>query len=123
MFVSQKAKDILLKQSGKDHPVYAASLTGLAGLYYAMGRYDEAELLFLEVRDIRLTQLGKDHPDYAASLNNLALLYKAMGRYGRLKRIIWHPTKQKNQPVFMTKQQQMMRRGSFGRIEWVREGG
>ena len=59
----------------------ATSLDTLAALYYAMGRYAEAEPLLHRSLEIREKQLGRDHPDVAASLNGLAALYQAMGRY------------------------------------------
>ncbi|WP_448570494.1 tetratricopeptide repeat protein [Trichothermofontia sp.] len=46
-----------------------------------MGRYAEAEPLYVRSLHLRETQLGADHPDTASSLNNLAGLYRAMGRY------------------------------------------
>ena len=46
-----------------------------------MGRYSDAEPLFMRSLHIRETQLGANHPDTASSLNNLAALYRAMGRY------------------------------------------
>jgi len=60
----------------------AETLNNLAELYYAMGRYGEAEPLFTRSLEIWEQQLGADHPDTAASLNNLAGLYELMGRYG-----------------------------------------
>jgi tetratricopeptide (TPR) repeat protein len=50
-------------------------------LYYAQGRYNDAEPLFLQSLDISKRQLGNDHPHVAQSLNNLALLYYSQGRY------------------------------------------
>jgi tetratricopeptide (TPR) repeat protein len=46
-----------------------------------MGRYPEAEPLYVRSLSIGEQQLGADHPDTAMSLNNLAALYRAMGRY------------------------------------------
>ena len=46
-----------------------------------MGRYPEAEPLYVRSLSIREQQLGADHPDTATSLNNLAALYESMGRY------------------------------------------
>ncbi|MEG4015709.1 MULTISPECIES: tetratricopeptide repeat protein [unclassified Microcoleus] len=71
------------KRWGADHPDTAGSLNNLAALYHAMGRYPEAEPLYVRSLSIsiREQQLGADHPDIALSLNNLAALYHAMGRY------------------------------------------
>jgi tetratricopeptide (TPR) repeat protein len=59
----------------------ATSLNNLAGLYRAMGRYTEAEPLFVRSLAIREEQLGANHPDTAGSLHNLAGLYYLIGRY------------------------------------------
>ena len=64
-----------------DSPNLATSLDRLANLYYAQGRYAEAEPLFTRALDIYERQLGTDHPAVATSLNNLAYLYQALGRY------------------------------------------
>jgi tetratricopeptide (TPR) repeat protein len=56
-------------------------LNNLAALYDAMGRYPEAEPLYVRSLSIYEQQLGADHPNTATSLNNLAELYRAMGRY------------------------------------------
>ncbi|MEB3827856.1 CHAT domain-containing protein [Phormidium sp. CCY1219] len=56
---------------------YAASLNNLALLYDEMGRYADAEPLFLQAKEIRKVQLGENHPHYATSLNNLAGLMAA----------------------------------------------
>jgi CHAT domain-containing protein len=57
------------------------SLNNLALLYYAQGRYAEAEPLYKRSLSIREKGLGPDHPDVGGSLNNLAALYRAQGRY------------------------------------------
>jgi tetratricopeptide (TPR) repeat protein len=46
-----------------------------------MGRYAQAEPLFLQALEIRSKSLGEDHPDYAVNLYGLANLYYMMGRY------------------------------------------
>ena len=73
--------EIRRKALGKDHPDFAQSLNNLAGLYYSMGNYSEAELLCKQAMEIRRKAIGEDHPDFATSLNNLALLCKLMGNY------------------------------------------
>ncbi|BAS56476.1 kinesin light chain [Leptolyngbya boryana NIES-2135] len=59
----------------------ATCLNWLAELYYAQGRYEEAEPLYVRSLSIHEQQLGADHLDVANSFNNLALLYKEQGRY------------------------------------------
>ncbi|WP_374409324.1 CHAT domain-containing protein [Hydrogenophaga sp.] len=53
----------------------------MAGLYKAMGRYDEALPLYRRALAIDEKALGANHPDTAIDLNNLAGLYESMGRY------------------------------------------
>jgi len=67
---------------GKNHPNTATSLNNLALLYAFMGRYGEAEPLYLRSVEIYETQLGKNDPSIVPSLNNLAALYKSMECYG-----------------------------------------
>jgi tetratricopeptide (TPR) repeat protein len=50
------------------------SLNNLAELYYAQGRYTEAEPLHKRAFGIRENVLGPDHPEVANSLDNLAWL-------------------------------------------------
>jgi tetratricopeptide (TPR) repeat protein len=53
----------------------------LAFLYYSLGKYAEAEPLYVRSLAIREQKLGANHPDTANSLNNLAGLYESTGRY------------------------------------------
>jgi tetratricopeptide (TPR) repeat protein len=50
-------------------------------LYYAQGKYTEAEALYQRALKMREQVLGPQHPDVANSLNNLAWLYSALGKY------------------------------------------
>ena len=56
-------------------------MSDLAEMYYAQGRYAEAEPMLRQVLAVREKKLGPNHPEVAASLNNLAALYKDQGRY------------------------------------------
>jgi CHAT domain-containing protein len=60
---------------------YAAILNNLAQVYDAMGRYEKAEPMMLQVVEIDKNLLGEDHPDFAIDISNLAALYDVMGRY------------------------------------------
>ena len=51
------------KALGKDHPDVANSLNNLAALYYAQGKYEQAEPLYERSLAIDEKALGKDHPD------------------------------------------------------------
>jgi tetratricopeptide (TPR) repeat protein len=82
---------------GEGHPYVAASLTNLAALLRAQGKYDEAKPLYhqsLEItrkvcafhlaassRDHSCKTWGEEHPDVATSLNNLAGFLDTQGKY------------------------------------------
>ena len=79
-----KAEEVLKKAIGlqsEPSTVLADSLNNLAGLYYAQGRYEEAEPLYKKALQLRQKLLGDRHPDVATSFNNLAALYYDQGRY------------------------------------------
>jgi tetratricopeptide (TPR) repeat protein len=80
----KQAMEIQRNTLGEDHPDYAASLNGLAGLYsYHMREYAKAEPLFKQAMEIRRKALGENHPSYAWSLDDLAWLYERMGEYAK----------------------------------------
>jgi len=64
---------------GPEHVEVAASLNNLAATYRALGRYDEAEPLYVRSLGIREKVLGAENPEVATSLNNLAALHDARG--------------------------------------------
>ena len=73
---------------GLDHSQVALSMNNLGTLYFAQGRYKEAETLFLKSLQLTKLFLEKDNPqlemawgDWAITLNNLAMLYYEQGRY------------------------------------------
>ena len=67
---------------GPDHPHTLISLNNLAELYWAQGRFGEAEPLYREALQARREVLGPRHPGALISLSNLAALYRAQGRFG-----------------------------------------
>jgi tetratricopeptide (TPR) repeat protein len=71
----------LEQQSGEIDPEIAQVIDLLASTYRLQGRYDEAELLFLEALERQRTYQSVTKPDIARTLNRLALVYKAQGRY------------------------------------------
>lgn len=58
----------------------ATSLSNLATLYDAQGRYAEAVPMYKRALAICGKALGPDHPDVTQSLNNLAGVYEVHGR-------------------------------------------
>jgi tetratricopeptide (TPR) repeat protein len=73
----QKVIDLATESSTE----FATGINELGDLYYAQGRYTEAEALYIKSLVISEKQLGTNHPDTATSLNNLAGLYYSVGRY------------------------------------------
>lgn len=70
----QQALQVKRQLFGPEHPTVAASLNGLANLYYEQGRYAEAEPLYQQALHMRECLLGPEHPDLLSSLNGLAKL-------------------------------------------------
>ncbi len=68
---------------GPQDPRLAVSLNNLAGLYYAQGRYAEAEPLHRRALAIREVALGPEHPDVGTALNGLALVLRRPGQVRR----------------------------------------
>ena len=76
----EKALVTAEKALGPNHPQVAASLSGLADIYYAQGEYGEAEPLYRRSLAIREKALGPDDPHVAQSLENYAALLRKTGR-------------------------------------------
>jgi tetratricopeptide (TPR) repeat protein len=73
----QRALAIREQCLGADHRDTVRSLSDLAGLYLAQGRYAESETLYLRVVSARAIEAG---PELAATLNSLALLCLRRGQ-------------------------------------------
>jgi tetratricopeptide (TPR) repeat protein len=67
------------KVYGLDHLNVAACLNHLADLYYAQGRFAEAEPLCERSLSIMEKIHGMKHPDVLTSLENLSAVYRAIG--------------------------------------------
>jgi tetratricopeptide (TPR) repeat protein len=65
---------------GAQHPKTASSLSKLASVYTALGKYAEAEPFLQRALAIWEKTLGADHPYVAVGLNNLAQLYYEQGK-------------------------------------------
>ena len=59
---------------GENHPSTANSLNNLANLYWDIGRYDEAELLFIQAVNVAKRVLGESHPHTMIYQENLESL-------------------------------------------------
>ena len=73
---------------GPDHPDVATNLSNLGWLYYAQGKYSEAEPLYKRALAIDEKALGPDHPKVAGDLNNLGMLYNAQGKYSEAEPLL-----------------------------------
>jgi tetratricopeptide (TPR) repeat protein len=74
-------KNILRENNlSEEHPDIANTLNNLAEIYFAQGKYIEAEKYYSSALSMRIKSLGENHPDVALSLNNLATLYTATQR-------------------------------------------
>jgi len=78
----ERALEIRQRVLGERHPDTITSMNNLAGLYYATGRYGDAEPLYEKALDLSREVLGEKHPNTIRSMNNLGALYSATGRYG-----------------------------------------
>jgi tetratricopeptide (TPR) repeat protein len=62
------------EQLGATHPDTATSLNNLALLYYSMGRYDQAEPLYVRALVILLNTLGENHPNTQTGWKNYIVM-------------------------------------------------
>ena len=67
----------------------AESLNNLAGLYYALGRYEAVEPLLQRALAIREQTLGPEHPRVALVRENYAALLRARQREAAPLRRLW----------------------------------
>ncbi len=65
---------------GPTTPTTATSLNNLAGLYYAMGQYEQALPLLQRAANILEKTLGPDHPNTRTCQANIEALRQAMGQ-------------------------------------------
>ena len=73
---------------GSDAPQLFVSLDRLGGLYFARGKYADAEPLLRRAMSIREKALGPDDPAVAESLVMLALNQYGAGRYAEAEPLL-----------------------------------
>jgi tetratricopeptide (TPR) repeat protein len=56
-------------------------MNNLAGVYWSLGKYAQAEALHSQTLEIRRRVLGPEHPGTLASMHNLAGVYSSEARY------------------------------------------
>jgi hypothetical protein len=81
-------------QLGPDHPATASSLNNLAALYESMGRYSEAEPLYLRTLEVCMNCLGENHPHTQTALNNFCYLIRQAVESNRAGELSAHRTTQ-----------------------------
>ena len=77
----QTALEVLSKNPGVQHPIYATSLLGPALLEMELGHYAAAEKLCTQAVDLLKKELGDQHPMYLQGLAERGNLYRSMGNY------------------------------------------
>ena len=76
--------DSIEQQYGSNHPETTRALQDVGLVYLALGRYTDAETVFL--RAVRLCESqGSNTCATAYALNNLAVLYRRQGRYAEVE--------------------------------------
>jgi len=104
--VIEMADSMALVAFGENQLLHAQCLFNHGRTYAIMGKFDNAEPLYLESLAIRKKVLGKEHPDYAASLQNLAVLYHNKGEYDKAEpmymevKAIWEKVLGKEHPNY-----------------------
>jgi len=79
---------------GADHPAVATSLNNLASLYCAIGRYGEAEPLYLRALGILVKALPENHPHIKGGFSNFRGMVQAALEAGQADQLSDHPTTQ-----------------------------
>ena len=77
----QTALEVLSKNPGVQHPIYATSLLGPALLEMELGHYAASEKLCTQAVDLLKKELGDQHPMYLQGLSERGNVYRSMGNY------------------------------------------
>lgn len=77
----EKALAIARERYGADDPRIATDLNNLAEVYRLLGRFADAEKLYLEALELDRRRPVGNPSETATTLNNLALLYRAQKRF------------------------------------------
>lgn len=75
------AADVIARQNGKRHPLYAAALHRVADACRECGEYERAESVLRDALGLRLEELGPDHPATATALHALGKLLADAGQF------------------------------------------
>ncbi|GAB3926038.1 CHAT domain-containing protein [Larkinella terrae] len=72
---------------GKDNQRYAQTLTGLAKVYFTMGRYGEAKPLYEQSLAISKATSGENTGSYGKALTHLAFVHKTIGQSAKAEQL------------------------------------
>ncbi|MBK8483585.1 MAG: tetratricopeptide repeat protein [Saprospiraceae bacterium] len=84
---AQIARDLLRKVFGPEHNLYNASLNTLAQDLKELGKFKEAELVFLEAKRNNMKVTGGKDIQFARICNNLADVYCALNRFDKAEEL------------------------------------
>jgi tetratricopeptide (TPR) repeat protein len=73
---------------GREHPETLDSANGLANLLSVLGRYDEAEAIFLRTLGGLRVSLGENHPKTISCMNSLGRVYLRQRRYAEAEPLL-----------------------------------
>lgn len=79
------SEKLFLELYGEKHPRFMHVLNNTGYIYQYMGRYKEAQSIFLKVLDVSKEIYGGVHPDLAVGYNRLGSLYMELGDYEKSK--------------------------------------
>ncbi len=77
----ETALQVLSKNPGLNHPIYATSLMGPALLETELGHYALAEKYYDQSAELLKKELGDQHPMYVQVLDHRATLFQSMGNF------------------------------------------
>ena len=77
----ERARGVLLKSLGSNHPIMASCLTTLAVIRAYEGKYEEAEEMLHDGLRIREDAFDPYHPRVCLSLDNLSIVYAKQEKY------------------------------------------
>ena len=84
---AEKAKTAASRELSPTNAQFSTLLNKLAGLYQDQGKFDKAELLYLQALDLDKRKLGEKSSEYATSLSNLALLYVDQAKFNQAENL------------------------------------
>jgi tetratricopeptide (TPR) repeat protein len=77
----EKARDLIIQEGGKEHPLYRVVLNNLATVWSTRGDYERALALHLESLEIRKRQDGDESEAVAVALLDVSYVQIRLGRY------------------------------------------